>query len=109
MSRSFGDKVAHDAGVISDPEILEYRKQPQHYMDAFVVLGSDGLWDFVPNDKVLKVVRQHYLNSKHKQDSNDHKKLDPEEAVAELVELASAEWSANEPSRDDITCIVIYL
>ena len=109
MSRSFGDKIAHDAGVISTPEILEYRRNKAAYLDAFIVLASDGLWDFVSNEKVLKIIREHYLTYQHRMAANHKTGLDPEEAVAQLVDLASDEWNSQEPSRDDITCIVIYL
>lgn len=41
MSRSFGDRVAHSVGVISDPSIKKYIIKPN---DLFVVMASDGVW-----------------------------------------------------------------
>lgn len=41
MSRSIGDLVAKQVGVIAEPEILRY-KIPNN---GFILIGSDGLWD----------------------------------------------------------------
>ena len=43
-------------GVISDPEIFRYEKDQNGYLDAFVIIGSDGLWDFVSNEKCVEIV-----------------------------------------------------
>jgi serine/threonine protein phosphatase PrpC len=47
MSRSFGDGAAAEVGVIADPEILEMNLTEQ---DKFIVLASDGVWEFLSND-----------------------------------------------------------
>lgn len=47
MSRSFGDKVAASCGVICEPEILAYKMQEG---DLFMVLASDGVWEFLSNE-----------------------------------------------------------
>lgn len=43
MSRSLGDTIGKKAGVISTPDIYHYTLTPR---DAFLVLASDGLWEF---------------------------------------------------------------
>ena len=47
MSRSMGDEVAHSVGVSACPEVLEFTLGPN---DRFVVIGSDGLWEFLSNE-----------------------------------------------------------
>ncbi len=46
MSRSMGDGLAHSVGVIATPEIIEYQVQDQ---DQFIVIGSDGVFEFLSN------------------------------------------------------------
>ena len=46
MSRSLGDGVAASVGVIAVPEILEFALQPE---DKFIVMGSDGVFEFISN------------------------------------------------------------
>lgn len=51
MSRSLGDKLAHTVGVVPDPDIsyLQLNKEEYEYI---VVLGSDGVWDYMSNEQV---------------------------------------------------------
>lgn len=42
MSRSLGDALAHQVGVISIPEIVGHTIGSDDY---FIIMGSDGLWD----------------------------------------------------------------
>jgi serine/threonine protein phosphatase PrpC len=53
MSRSLGDLVAASVGVIYEPEILEYDITPE---DKFIVLGSDGIFEFLPNEDVVRII-----------------------------------------------------
>lgn len=46
MTRSFGDKVGIQAGVISEPEILQFDLAPE---DMFMVVASDGVWEYMSN------------------------------------------------------------
>jgi len=50
VSRSLGDIVAHECGVISEPEIIEKEIDPD---DCFVVIGSDGIWDSMSSTEVV--------------------------------------------------------
>ena len=52
MSRSLGDAVAASVGVIPDPEILEFLLTPE---DKFIVIGSDGVFEFLSNEEVVKI------------------------------------------------------
>ncbi|KAK3227418.1 hypothetical protein Dsin_007280 [Dipteronia sinensis] len=53
MARAFGDFCLKDYGLISVPEI-SYRKITSK--DEFVVLASDGIWDVLSNNEVVKIV-----------------------------------------------------
>ena len=57
MSRSLGDAVAASVGVIPDPEILEFFLMPE---DKFIVIGSDGVFEFLSNEEVVKIVVPHW-------------------------------------------------
>lgn len=46
MSRSFGDMGSKDLGLIEEPEINIIDRTSN---DKFIVLGSDGLFDYLPN------------------------------------------------------------
>jgi len=50
MSRAFGDKVASTVGVICDPEIIEWKLTEA---DKFLILASDGLWEFLESEEVI--------------------------------------------------------
>jgi serine/threonine protein phosphatase PrpC len=53
MSRSMGDGVAASVGVFSEPEILEFAMTPE---DKFLVVGSDGVFEFLSNEEIVKLV-----------------------------------------------------
>jgi len=46
MSRSLGDQVAHSVGVSSSPEISEFLLDID---DKFVIIATDGVWEFLSN------------------------------------------------------------
>lgn len=53
MTRSFGDEIVRGVGVICDPEIREIELEEQ---DKFIVMASDGVWEFMSNREVLEIV-----------------------------------------------------
>ena len=54
--RALGDMVAKTAGVISTPhKVTRSLKDGQHKV---LVIASDGLWDFVPNEEVIAIASQ---------------------------------------------------
>jgi serine/threonine protein phosphatase PrpC len=57
MSRSMGDKVAHSVGVSADPEVMEFTLG---HNDKFVVIASDGVWEFLSNEDVAQIVLPYY-------------------------------------------------
>ena len=94
MSRSLGDKVAAQVGVISEPEIYETTITPD---DKFIVIASDGVWEFLPNDQVVEMVVPFW------QDKN------PEGACNKLMAESVYHWQHEDEVIDDITLIVIFL
>lgn len=94
MTRSFGDQVAARVGVNAVPEMgeLELTKD-----DKFIVLASDGIWEFLKNIDVARIIHPFYL------------KKNAEGAAESLVREAFKRWKKEEDVIDDITCIVIFL
>ena len=94
MSRSFGDEMGHSIGVVVDPEILEHFFDKE---DKFIVLGSDGIWEFISNEEVVEIVKEYYLQN------------NIEGAIEHLYNEASKRWLMEEEVIDDITVIIIFL
>ena len=88
MSRSLGDGCAQEVGVIPDAEIFEFKLEPN---DMFIVLASDGVWEFMENDLIAKIVAPYYA------------KGSPEAAANEVVKEAYKHWRREEEVIDDIT------
>ena len=57
MSRSFGDRIAHSVGVSPQPETLMFNAGIN---DKFVVIASDGVWEFLSNEDVAGIVLPFY-------------------------------------------------
>ena len=94
MTRSFGDDVAHSIGVISQPEILEYNFVNE---DKFIMLASDGIWEFISSDEGVNIVKDYYL------------KDDIKGALDYLYKESSKRWIMEEEVIDDISLIIIFL
>ena len=94
MSRSLGDSVAHTAGVISEPEFTERTLDPQK--DKFLIIATDGLWEFMSNDECVSMVVEDSMENTKK-------------AVDILVQEANARWMREEQVIDDTTVIVVHL
>jgi len=60
MSRSIGDTQGTDLGVISDPVLTEYRMNWE--ADLFMICASDGVWDVMENDDVVRFVEKYRYN-----------------------------------------------
>ena len=94
MSRSFGDEVAHLVGVINEPEIVEYYFCKE---DKFIILGSDGLWEFINSEECVEIVKDFYLEK------------NVEGALTFLYKEASKRWILEEEIIDDITILIAFL
>ena len=93
MSRSIGDLDAKNFGVIAEPGIKEFDLSRNI---KFVILCSDGVWEFLSNDRVKDIGRQFYLNG------------NATGLCQELITLSVIEWKSNDCITDDITVIAIF-
>jgi serine/threonine protein phosphatase PrpC len=92
FTRSLGDKLGESVGVIATPEVVRTEIQDNH---KFVCLASDGVWEFVTNDAVCKLIS-----------SFD----DPLAAARAVVAEAYMLWMTMEGrNTDDITVVVMLL
>ena len=57
MSRSLGDRLASTVGVTSEPEIFELELTIE---DKFIILASDGIWEFISTEEVIKLIVPYY-------------------------------------------------
>lgn len=90
MSRALGDKIAHQVGVISEPGISVLTLSPE---DRFIILASDGVWEFIPSQEAVEIV-------------DAHPRL--EDGVKALVDRAYERWIEEEEGAvDDITATVV--
>ncbi len=93
MSRSIGDLVAKRVGVIWDPEITATKISCLH---AFIVVGTDGVWDYMGNDRVAKLIGANMS--------------EPLESLCNrVIKEASRCWKMNNSMIDDITVLLVKL
>ena len=94
MSRSIGDSIAHSVGVISVPEILKFDFIGN---EKFIVIASDGIWEYIDSDECIKIIKDYYENN-----------MDAVGGLNALVKEAFKRWKIEEDNIDDITAIVIF-
>lgn len=90
MSRSLGDKIATDCGVIPDP-VVEFFKVDLE-TDQFIIIASDGVWEFISSEESVQLASLY---------------SDPREMAEKLCAESLARWRREEDVVDDITCIVV--
>jgi len=96
IARTFGDLDAAGIGVIATPTMINHSILVE---DTYLVLASDGVWEFLPNESVINMVHTHFLAGKRAQD-----------ACLFIIAKAAAAWREFEGAyRDDITVVVVYL
>lgn len=95
MTRSFGDFNAEPLGVNSIPDIREYDMQDKK--PKILVLATDGIWQFLSNEKVKNILLPYY-----EEDNITG-------ASQKLVSSALRMWEAKNPEFiDDITVIILF-
>ena len=92
MSRSVGDRIAHRAGVTSEPEFFE--RELKDLSDIVIIIATDGLWQYM--DDLACVV----LCSKC---------TEPSAAVKSLIAASNEEWLSKDNYIDDTTVCVAFL
>ena len=60
ISRSFGDVIAHNIGVISEPEIKNFYYNGN---EKFIIIASNGFWDLIDSEKSVEIVKDFYENN----------------------------------------------
>ena len=93
MSRSIGDFIASTLGVIPEPKFIEEKIDSD---SRFLVVASDGVWEFLDNNRVAEIVMPFY------------KKKDPDGACKALIKESTEWWNKEDIVVDDITCIVVF-
>ena len=98
ISRSLGDSVAASVGVIPDPELIEMTLGGE---DKFLLLGSDGLFEYLTNEDLVKMIIPYW------------KKRDSKGAVEAVVAEARRRWEEvsnrqEDEVIDDISCILVF-
>jgi serine/threonine protein phosphatase PrpC len=64
--------------------------------NKFMVIASDGLWEFISNEEVMELVVPAFVRN------------DAEEAVEVLQRKAVEAWVREDENIDDITIIVVF-
>ena len=93
MSRTVGDALAQRVGVVCIAEVNEFNLCPE---DEFILICSDGVWEFISNQEAVDEIAKHGKNAKN--------------AAEALAGLAWNRWIKNEEDVvDDITVVLAYL
>jgi len=94
MTRSFGDNYASIAGTISEPEIKEHILCKE---DMFLILASDGLFEFISTEEAGNIVKGYY------------EKNDIVGCCEFLYKESYRKWIIEEEDTvDDITIILVF-
>ncbi|EOD31040.1 hypothetical protein EMIHUDRAFT_63658, partial [Emiliania huxleyi CCMP1516] len=91
FTRSIGDSFAEAIGVNAEPEVLCKQLTPA---DKFLVLASDGVWEFLTNQTVADMICNFD---------------DPLEACRAVVAEAYRLWLQFEIRTDDITVFIAFI
>lgn len=94
MSRSIGDEIAESIGVVHNPEIIV---KDITESTKYIVLASDGVWEFLDNDQVMNIINIFFF------------KNDIKGACEAVMTEATSWWKKEDVGRDDITIIISFL
>ena len=93
MSRAFGDGLFKPVGVTAEPEMLSVPITPT---DRCVVLGCDGVFDYLSDEEVCEIAWTYRYSAT---------------AAAKAIEAVAAtrQDTTDDGYRDDTTCAVVFL
>ncbi|KAL4435340.1 hypothetical protein ABPG74_022823 [Tetrahymena malaccensis] len=94
MSRSMGDSVGRECGVICDPDIIQHTLTEE---DKMIIIASDGVWEFLSNVDVTKIITPYFRDGKIS------------EGVDRIISISHKEWLKEGDSVDDITCVAFFI
>lgn len=96
MTRSLGDNCLKDHGVIAVPDVE--CTQADEKDEPFMLLGSDGVWEFLESGVVSKAISKTLI------------KNGSQKTVLSISRLATEKWKEMEGDYcDDITAILVSL
>ena len=93
MSRSIGDFSGKNLGIIPEPEIIETNFGINI---NYIVICSDGVWEFLNNDDIMKIGNKFY------------KENNPRGFCKEVVDYSTKCWKKEDVVIDDITILAIF-
>ena len=93
MSRSLGDFNGKHIGIIPDPQIVEWTLTIH---SKFIVICSDGIWEFVNNKDVMEFGKKYYMEN------------NPRGFCKELIDNSTKIWEKEDDVIDDITVVSIF-
>ena len=95
MTRAFGDFNAESLGVNTIPDIREYDIQDKK--PKIIVLATNGIWQFLSNEKVKNILLPYYEES------------NISGGIEKLVNIAVKMWETKNPKFiDDISVILLF-
>lgn len=93
MSRSVGDHLVKTIGVIAEPEVWVHEIDTSG--ECFMVIASDGVWEFIDSQGAVDIVNAFIKNS-------------ATDGCTKLIQTAAAKWREAEGDyRDDITAVCV--
>ena len=93
LSRALGDLEAKKCGVISEPEITEYKT---NHNSKFMLICSDGVWKYFLNENARDLGNIYYTN------------LDIKTFCKNLILNSCQMWKQFNNHRDDITVVCVF-
>ena len=84
LTRAIGDTGFYSSGLTSEPDIT----RRQFTNEKLLILGSDGVWDFIGEDELIDCIGQ-------------HSETDVEKIAKQIVDICL------EDSKDNISLIVV--
>lgn len=94
FTRSIGDSIAERIGVIAEPEVDFLEINP--HVDSFLILATDGVWEFLSSQHAVNIVRQQLSLRR-----------DPVNAIRALLSTAFKAWLRKEARTDDISVALL--
>lgn len=91
MSRSIGDTIASNIGVIAEPDILEF--ELSNNTKECLIIASDGVWEFIDNKQVMNLS----IPFIEKDDLNN--------VCQSLINESTSWWEKEDIVVDDITVV----
>ena len=112
MSRSIGDTIGSDLGVISEPVLTDYTVNWD--ADLFMVAASDGVWDVMENNDVVRFIekyRRHCIRGEKTSHEGYPVNASNATIAQMLCEEARTRWlgivEKEEVFIDDISCVIV--